>query len=235
MRRDHRPLWVKQIYDQINARYVDWRIKPQLDSVGSDFRVLYPSHLQISGAGIHIGDHVHVMALYDSPVRLSVFGGTGEIRIGDCSIVNPGVRISSASRIVIGHSCMLAMNAYLADADWHDLQHRIFAPGKTAPISIGNNCWIGESAFVGKGVSIGDNSVIGAYSVVTRDVPDNSIVAGVPAKVVGSIDPQDLSARQDMFVDDLYARHERNQQTSALAGNTFFNWLRTCLRPGRND
>ncbi len=64
------------------------------------------------------------MALYDRQARLSVFEGLGEIRVGHYCIINPGVRVSSADRITIGESCMLAMNVYLTDADWHDTQHR---------------------------------------------------------------------------------------------------------------
>lgn len=236
MRKDHRPYWLKVLMDRLNQRYVDWRIRPQLDFSGRDFRVMYPRHLQVTGPRVHIGDHVHVMALYDRPVRLSVFEGLGEITIGSYSIVNPGVRISSASSIRIGESCMLAMNAYLADADWHDVQHRIFAPGKTAPIVIGDNCWIGESAFVGKGVTIGENSIVGAYAVVTGDVPANSIVAGIPARVIGQVDPDDITSRRQMFTgDQSYDEFEENYFSDLLAGNTLLNWLRTLLLPGGKD
>ena len=236
MRKDHRPYWLKLFFDQLSRLYVDWRIRPQLDSAGDDFRVLYPGHLQISGPHIHLGDHVHIMALYDRPVRLSVFEGLGRIEIGSYSIVNPGVRMSSASGIRIGESCMLAMNAYLSDADWHDLQHRIYAPGKTAPVVIGNNCWVGEGAFVGKGVTVGDNSVIGAFAVVTGDVPANSIVAGVPAKVIGEVDPENVIARRTMFTGDVpYAEFEQDYVREQLRGNSLAGWLRAMLLPGPTD
>ena len=236
MRKDHRPYRLKVFMDRLNQCYVDWRIRPQLDSSGRDFRVMYPRHLQITGPRVHVGDHVHIMALYDRPVRLAVFEGMGEITIGNYSIVNPGVRISSASSINIGESCMLAMNAYLSDADWHDVQHRIFAPGKTAPIVIGNNCWIGESAFVAKGVTIGENSVVGAYAVVTTDVPANSIVAGVPARVIGQVDPDDITSRKQLFTaDESYDEFEESYFSGLLAGNTLLNWLRTLILPGNKD
>jgi acetyltransferase-like isoleucine patch superfamily enzyme len=51
-------------------------------------------------------------------------------------------------------------------------------------VIIGNNCWIGMNSIILKGVKIGDNSIIGAGSVVTTNVPDNSLAVGSPAKVV---------------------------------------------------
>ncbi len=236
MVKDHRPHWLKILSDRINEVIVNLYVKPQLASVGRDFRVMNPRHFQVSGPDIHIKDHVYVMSLYDSPVRLAVFEGLGRIKIGSYCIVNPGVRISSANDIEIGESCMLAMNAYLADADWHDLQHRIYAPGNTAPIKLGNNVWIGDSAFVGKGVTIGDNSIVGAFAVVTKDVPANTIVAGIPAKAVGSIDPDDLTTRKQMFTGQTpYEEFERQYVREQLQGNRLLKYLQTLVYPRRGD
>lgn len=195
-----------------------------------------PRHIQVSGSGISLDDHVHVMALPDAPVRLSVFEDLGEISIGRYCIVNPGVRITSASSIEIGDSCMLAMNAYLSDADWHDTHHRIYAPGNTAPIKLHHNVWIGDSALVTKGVTIGENSIVGAYSVVTKDVPANSIVAGNPARKVGEIDPEHLTTRDDLFNGPVqYEEFEAKYFQEKLRGNTLFKWLTSWLMPGRHD
>ncbi len=61
-------------------------------------------------------------------------------------------------------------------------------------IKIGNNVFIGEDAMIMYGVSIGDNVVIGARSVVTKDVPSNSVVAGVPAKIIKSLEDYKISS-----------------------------------------
>jgi len=58
----------------------------------------------------------------------------------------------------------------------------------SAPVSIGNNCWIGDKATIMPGVSIGKGCIIGAMSVVTRDIPDYSIAVGCPAKVIKQYD-----------------------------------------------
>ncbi len=222
--------------DSCNQLYVDHFIRPQLDSSGVDFRVMNPRSLQISGPRIHLGDHVHITALSDSPVRLAVFDGLGRIEIGSYSIVNPGVRVTSAASITVGKSCMLAMNCYLADADWHGLQHRIFAPGNSAPIVLGDNVWIGDGAYIGKGVTIGDNSIIGAYSVVTKDVPANVIAVGSPARVIRELDPDDMIAREAAFTGDMsYEEFELQYQRNQLAGNTLVNWMRSIVKPGPND
>jgi len=56
------------------------------------------------------------------------------------------------------------------------------------PISVGNNVFIGIRSIIMPGVHIGDNCVIAAGSIVTRDVPDNSIAVGIPARVIGSVE-----------------------------------------------
>ena len=61
--------------------------------------------------------------------------------------------------------------------------HQILGSNGTQPITIGNHVWIGTRAMILKGVTIGDGSVIAAGSIVTHDVPPNSLVAGVPAVV----------------------------------------------------
>ncbi len=236
MRKDHRPLWLKLLQDRLNGLYVDHFCRPQFDVAGADLRVMNPRHLQVSGPKICVGDHVHFMALPDKPVRLAVFEGLGEINIGSYSIINPGVRISSAASISIGHSCMLAMNCYLSDADWHDLAHRIYAPGITRPIVLGDNVWIGDSALVTKGVTIGENSIVGAWSVVTRDVPANTIVAGNPARVIRELDVSHLTMRRDLFTsEEPYARFEQRYVEDQLGPNRALDWLRAIIRPGRED
>lgn len=68
------------------------------------------------------------------------------------------------------------------------LRHRVPDLEVTKPISIGNNVYIGINCTILPGVTIGDNVIIGAGSVVTKDIPSNSVAAGVPAKVIKPID-----------------------------------------------
>jgi acetyltransferase-like isoleucine patch superfamily enzyme len=66
---------------------------------------------------------------------------------------------------------------------WHDKSSFVPASG---PVSIGSGCWIGVNATIIGSVSIGTNSIIAAGAIVNKDVPPNSIVAGVPAKIIGT-------------------------------------------------
>lgn len=89
-----------------------------------------------------------------------------------------GITIGDGSQI--GHRVILAtLNHGIKPEDRHTLY--------PAPITIGRNVWIGSGATVVPGVTIGDNSIIGAGSVVTKDVPENTIVAGVPAKIIRTL------------------------------------------------
>ena len=76
----------------------------------------------------------------------------------------------------------IARGAVIRDYDGHYIEDVAYRTAK--PVIIGDNVWIGYRAMILKGVTIGDNSVVAANSVVTKDVPSNSIVAGNPAKII---------------------------------------------------
>ena len=111
------------------------------------------------------------------------------LTIGDNSTINYGTVISVAKEIVIGHDCMISGNCLIMDSDDHPLSPRMrlmkapVAMQDVKPVRIGNNVWIGAYATILKGVTIGDNTVVGAHSVVTRDLPPNSVAVGIPARV----------------------------------------------------
>lgn len=88
--------------------------------------------------------------------------------------------------ISIGDNCTLAPNVRLIAHDASMNKH--LGIGKIGRITIHDNCFLGDSVIVLSGVSIGPNAVIGAGSVVTRDIPPNSVAAGNPAKVITSFD-----------------------------------------------
>ena len=100
--------------------------------------------------------------------------------------INAGCQFQDQGGIFIGEGALIGHNVVLATLN-HDLnpeRRQICIP---APIKIGKNVWIGSNSTILSGVTIGENSVVAAGAVVTKDVPANTIVGGVPAKFIKSL------------------------------------------------
>jgi len=96
-----------------------------------------------------------------------------------------GTVLAAAESIVIGDRVICGANSTITDTDWHGLypaDRR--AAGRSAPVSIQDDVWIGLGAVVLKGVTIGHGSVVAAGSVVTRSLPPMVVAGGNPARVV---------------------------------------------------
>ena len=109
--------------------------------------------------------------------------------------------------------------------------------GKTDPIEIANNVWIGDSAIVCKGVSIGENSIIGAGAVVANSIPSNCIAAGNPAQVVKQLDPEEsFTTRKQWYSKGPNLFYEIDQlDRELLRENTLLHWLRYVFFPSKKD
>lgn len=134
------------------------------------------------------------------------------IHVGKGCFVNYNCTFLDVSPITLGDGVWIGANVTLATPNhpfladerlpanypdgFHDLEY-------SSPITIDAGCWICSSATICGGVTIGENSIVAAGAVVTRDVPANSIVAGVPAKVVRQIDERDR-----MHVWETYIKNE---------------------------
>ena len=240
MRRDHRPASLKRAHAALERAYVRWRLAPQLDALGRGFHFMKPWFVRLNGPGITVGAQVHCVAAADRHITLSSWvhpKGQGRITIGDYCLLCPGVRIDSAVEVTLGKSCMVAAGAYLTDADWHDLYDRTEVVGASAPIVLEDNVWIGDGATVCKGVRIGAHAIVAAGAVVTKDVPPFAVVAGNPAAVVKTLDPErPRRTRAELLADpgglDAWFRELDN---AFLKGNTMLGWLRAWLWPGRGD
>ncbi len=104
------------------------------------------------------------------------------IHFGQNVFVNDCCHFQDQGGIFIGDNVLIGHNTVLATID-HDLDAQS-RQNHYAPIHIGNNVWIGASVVITKGVSIGDGAVIAAGAVVTKDIPANVVVGGVPAKII---------------------------------------------------
>ena len=240
MQRDHRPYFLKQLDIRFQKWYVNRFLRPQFEHLGRRFTFMKPWHVEIFGGPVFLGESTHVIATSEKKVRLTVWpnpGKEGRIRIGNYCLICPGVRISAATEIIIGDSCMIAQGACITDSDWHGVYDRGQSVGRTAAVRIGNNAWIGDSAIIGKGVTVGDNSIIGAGSIVTKDIPPNVIAAGNPAVVIKKLDTKrHIRTRAEWFSDpENPARRSREIDREKLGGNTIFGWLRFLLFPSKDD
>jgi len=239
LRRDHHPYWVEKLAERFYGRLAKHFIHPQFERLGAAPRFVGTRHLDLRGERMSAGDHFHVYATRMLPVSFAVDpfeGGQGHIRFGSYCIVAPGVRIRSACGIDIGDGCMLAESVFITDADWHDQYHRIY-PGKRAPVVLCDNVWVGDRATICKGVRIGHNSIVGAAAVVTKDVPDNVIAAGNPARVIAELDSSAATtSRRALFVGGMPYQAFKNQfDKRRLAGNTLRSWAHARLFPDRRS
>ena len=140
---------------------------------------------------VSIGSRVSIMDQFILADLQPGVGSAPKIHIGDgCSILFR-FQCNAAECVRIGRNVLIASNVLICDSD------HVVVPGGipvtsngkfvTRPVRVEDNCWIGQNAVILKGVTIGHDSIVGANSVVTRDVPPRSIVAGNPARVVKGI------------------------------------------------
>ncbi|MEQ2528422.1 DapH/DapD/GlmU-related protein [Bacillaceae bacterium CLA-AA-H227] len=108
------------------------------------------------------------------------------ITIGKNVFLNTGCSFQDRGGITIGSGSMIGMNVTIATLN-HGLSLEIRNTTYPSPVVIGKNVWIGSNATILPGVTIGENAVVAAGAVVTKDVPENTVVAGVPAKVIKKI------------------------------------------------
>ena len=111
------------------------------------------------------------------------------IRVGDNFLTNYNVTILDIAPVRIGNDVMIGPNTIITTVG-HPLspKGRREHLGVCKPVTIGSDVWIGGNVTILPGVTIGSNVVVGAGAVVTRDVPDNVVVGGVPARVIRSIE-----------------------------------------------
>ena len=122
-----------------------------------------------------------------SRCRIATITPWASIVIGD-RVGMSATTIAAHQSVTIGDDTMVGAGTVITDSDWHslstDVRERHTADGKTAPVTIGRNVFIGTRCLILKGVTIGDNAVIGAGSVVTQNIPANAIAAGNPCRVL---------------------------------------------------
>ena len=139
--------------------------------VGAVLRLRPRSNLRVDGR-VQIMRACNVAVDYDATLT-----------IGADTFFNEGSSVVCYSDTTIGSGCAISWGVRILDSD----VHKLVQEGKSsphAPIQIGKDCWIGTNAVVLKGTELGDGSIVAAGAVVASKVPPNSLVAGVPARVM---------------------------------------------------
>ena len=113
------------------------------------------------------------------------------IHIGKHVFINMGCKFQDQGGIFIGDGALIGHNVVLATLN-HAMSPHDRGTMIPAPIHIGKNVWIGSNATILPGVTIGDGAIVAAGAVVTRDVPENTIVGGVPARIMRHLSKEEL-------------------------------------------
>jgi len=153
-----------------------WIKNPKYISIGKNFSSLY--HLRLEAWDRFQGEEFHP-----------------EIIIGDNVVCNSDVHIGAINKIIIGNNVLMASRIYISDHShgniaFNDLEKTpaarpLYSKG---PVIIEDNVWIGEGVCILPGVTIGENCIIGANAVVNKSFPKNSVVAGIPARLIKTLD-----------------------------------------------
>jgi acetyltransferase-like isoleucine patch superfamily enzyme len=110
------------------------------------------------------------------------------IEIGDNTIINNNFTIiSDGKKIIIKKNCLIGTNVEIVDSNFHGISPKNRFGGNDVEkddVTIEENVFIGNNVSILKGVTIGSNSVIGNGTIVTKDIPENVIAAGCPAKII---------------------------------------------------
>jgi acetyltransferase-like isoleucine patch superfamily enzyme len=167
---------------------------------------IFISHCNIVGTGLQVGPKEMVLKVRGNvslelgnnvniftPIHISLtsyFCQDSKLEIGDGTHIGPYTAIRVAKNIKIGRNCLIARWVRIFDHSGHPLDPdmrlaRKKIPGnEIRPVIIGDNVWIGEDSFINAGVTIGSGSIVSANSIVTKNVPENVIVFGSPARVI---------------------------------------------------
>jgi acetyltransferase-like isoleucine patch superfamily enzyme len=135
----------------------------------------------ISNRNVVIGDNVTIISTH----RRTHFLGEGRIELGSNSIINSGALLISAERITLEEYAGISIEAIVSDSNLHPIGSD---PIRTAPVVLGRGSWLGIRAIVMPGVRIGSRALVAAGSIVTKDVEDDTLVAGIPARFVRKLE-----------------------------------------------
>jgi acetyltransferase-like isoleucine patch superfamily enzyme len=190
-RKSNNPVMIEFIWEKLlrlRARMYTLALSSGFYSFGKGSVVVPPLRFHALH-GIQIGNSVLVHShCWIQALPNSVHAPDPLIVIKDNAIIGMNATISAIQQITIEEYVLLGRNVYISDHghEYHDIAKPIAMQGirKVAAVRIGAESWIGQNAVILPGASIGKHCVIGANSVVNSAIPDDSVAAGAPAKVI---------------------------------------------------
>lgn len=132
---------------------------------------------------------------YRISTKITVVGEYANLNLGKQSEINTGCFLLAKDEIIIGENSTLAYQATILTSANPNGPHNKLAkiyPKMSKPVKIGSNTWIGARATILPGVKIGEYSIVAAGAVVNKDIADYTVVAGVPARVIKHLNPDDF-------------------------------------------
>jgi acetyltransferase-like isoleucine patch superfamily enzyme len=162
----------------VRGRFAAW---------GAGSRIEHSSKL-VSPGLVCVGDGVHICEHAWLNAKDERGDGQPTLRIGSGSYIGRFVHINAWQDVTLGRDVLIADRVFISDCG-----HQFADPGVPirhqpdiflGAVHLDEGCWIGTGAVILPGVSIGRNAVVAANAVVTRDVPDHSVVGGVPARII---------------------------------------------------
>ena len=160
-------------------------------SFGNGSSIVEPMRI-IGKSRIFIGDNVTIL----NQVRMETvrsWGGQqldGRLTIGSGTSFEQCCHLVAAKDVTIGRDCVFSAFVYVSDCahGYTPDQPIMQTPLEVSPVKIGDHCFVGISSCIMPGVTLGSNVVIGANSVVTKDIPDDCMAAGSPARIIKRYD-----------------------------------------------
>lgn len=128
-----------------------------------------------------IGERVRLVSTVATLELVTLPGG--HLEIGDNVFINYGSSLVASNHVKVGNDCLIGTHVMVMDCDFHRVEDKVWDT-TGYPVILEDRVWLGNRSMVLKGVTVGHDAVVAAGSVVTRDVPPRTVVAGSPARVV---------------------------------------------------
>jgi acetyltransferase-like isoleucine patch superfamily enzyme len=166
-----------------SVRLEIWRGTSNRVVIGPRTRIGDEVKLSLRGGSLVVGENTDIR-------RFGTYHVGGDVRIGSGCVMSTGLHLHCAERVTVGDLTIIGEYTTIADSrhlrtpDGVPIHHAT----KASPIDIGSNIWMGAHAVIASGTTVGDRAFVAAGAVVTREVPANWLVAGVPAREIRALD-----------------------------------------------